>query len=106
MSKILKAVPGARTNAAKTSSSVSVATSNTAIVAANPSRCELTIRNIDATNFIDIMLNTTDGTTAPTATAGNGLRLYSKDSWTTDSYTGPVNGIANTGACNVTVLEI
>lgn len=97
---------GGRANTAKTSGSVSVLTSSTTIVTANNARLELTIRNIDATNFVDLMLNTGDGTTVPTATAGNGIRLKAGDSWTTNSYTGPIAGIANTATVAVTVLEI
>ena len=98
--------PPARTNIAKASTSVSVATSSTTVLQANDARVELTITN-DGANVVYLLLNTTDGTTVPTATASNGIRLAaSGGSWTTNAYTGPVAGIALTGATTVCVSEI
>jgi hypothetical protein len=95
-----------RSNVAKTSGQVSVATSTTSVVAANNTRAELTITN-DGANVVYLMLNTTDGTTVPTAVANQGIRLAATGgSWTTNSYTGPVAGIALTGATVVTVVEV
>lgn len=91
---------------AKTSGQVSVATSTTTVCQANISRRELTITN-DGANIIYLMLNTTDGSTVPTATANNGIRLAATGgSWTTNAYKGPVAGIALTGATVVTIADI
>jgi hypothetical protein len=91
---------------AKTSGTISVGTSSTTVCAANISRRELTIVN-DGANVIYLALNTTDGSTVPTAAASNGIRLAATGgSWTTNAYKGPVAGIALTGATAVTVAEI
>lgn len=95
-----------RANVAKTSGQVSVATTSTTVLAANNARAELTITN-DGANVVYLMLNTTDGTTVPAAVANQGIRLAATGgSWTTNSYIGPVAGIALTGATVVTVVEV
>lgn len=105
-SKYLIAEPAKETNIAKTSGAVSVGTSSTTVLSANDARVEVTITN-DGTNIVYLQLNTTDGTTVPTAVASQGIRLAaSGGSWTTNAYTGPVAGIALTGATTVTVCEI
>lgn len=106
--KNLKAEPGLRTNLAAQSTSVSVPTTagGVSLAAANPSRCEITIVN-DGANVVYLALNTTDGTSTPTATTTSGIRLNaSGGSWTSNAYIGPVAAIAVTGATNVTVAEI
>jgi hypothetical protein len=91
---------------AKTSGTVSVGTSTTTVATQNLGRRELTIVN-DGTNIVYLALNTTDGTTVPTAVANSGIRLNaSGGSWTTNSYKGPVAGIALVGATGVTVFDI
>ena len=107
MAKNLVQAPGLRTNIAKQSSSVSVsATPSTLIAPANLSRCEIKIVN-DGTNIVYLALNTTDGTSTPTAAASSGIRLNaSGGSWTSNSYQGPVSGVAVTSATTVTVAEI
>lgn len=105
-SKYLIADPAHETNVARTSGAVSVAITSTPVVSANDARVELTITN-DGANVVYLQLNTTDGTSTPTAVASQGIRLAaSGGSWTTNSYTGAVAGIALTGATNVTVVEI
>jgi hypothetical protein len=70
---------------AKTSGTVSVGTSTTTVATQNLGRRELTIVN-DGTNIVYLALNTTDGTTVPTAVANSGIRLNaSGGSWTTNS---------------------
>lgn len=105
MAKTLTSFPGPKTDTAKTSGAVTVTTSSTLIAAANSARAEITIRNIDATNFLDLAFNTTDGTSTPTAVAASGLRLKAGDSWTSQAYIGPISGIANTASVVVTVAE-
>jgi hypothetical protein len=103
---------GNRIDLARTSGKVTVATSSTAVIGNNPARREMTIVNISA-NIIDLMFATAETSTAPgettptapTAVAGQGLRLIANASWTTNTYTGPVAGIAQTGASDVTVAE-
>jgi hypothetical protein len=95
------------TGQAKTSGSISVLTTTTTVAAANQSRREITICNDHATQVVYLMLNTTDGTTVPTATASNGIRLNGAGgSWTTNSYKGPVAGISVGGTSVVTVVDI
>jgi hypothetical protein len=89
---------------AKTSGAVTVNTTTTALLAANPSRVELTIVNLDGTNPVYLVLSTVAGV-APTATT-NGLKLPAGGSWTTTSYTGAVAAIATTAACSVNVTEL
>jgi hypothetical protein len=89
---------------AKTSASVSVLVTSTAVVARNLDRLELTIVNLDATNPIFLVLETVEGTN-PTATTA-GLRLGAGGSWTTTSFTGAVAGIATGGTVSTNVTEI
>ena len=104
--KHLASSPALRTNIAKTSGAVSVGTSSTTVLNSNDNRIEVTITN-DGSNVIYLQLNTTDGTTVPTAVASQGIRLAaSGGSWTSNAYTGAVAGIALTGATNVTVVEV
>lgn len=92
---------------AKTSGAASVLITTTTVVAANLSRRELTIVNDHATQVVYLMLNTTDGTTVPTAVANSGIRLNAAGgSWTTNAYKGPVGGISVGGTSVVTIAEI
>lgn len=89
------------------STTVSVGTSTGAVVAGNISRRELTIVNDHATQIVYLALNTTDGTTTPTAVVNSGIRLNAAGgSWTTNAYKGPVAGIASGASTGVTVAEI
>lgn len=90
---------------AKTSGSVSVTTSSTAILAANTSRRTLTIVNTDGTNPVSLAFTTSFGT-APTATANSGVKLAAGASFSIDGYSGAVAGIATGGTVVVTVLEV
>jgi hypothetical protein len=95
------------TGQAKTSGAVSVLTTTTTVAAANQSRREITIVNDHATQLVYLALNTTDGTTVPTAVANSGIRLNAAGgSWTTNSYKGPVAGISVGGTSVVTVVDI
>jgi len=98
--------PGLKTDTAKTSGQVSVLITTTTVCQANKSRCEITIVNTDATNPVYLALNTTDGTTVPTATASNGIKLAAGASWTTDAYLGPIAAIAVGGTVVCTLAEI
>jgi hypothetical protein len=92
---------------AKTSGAISVLITTTTIVPANISRRELTIVNDHATQVLYLALNTTDGSTVPTAVANAGIRLNAAGgSWTTNAYKGPVAGISVGGTSVVTVAEI
>lgn len=103
--------PNRSANIAKTSGAVSVPTSagGIQIVAENKSRAEITIFN-DGANVVYLTLATAEsGASAanPTPVTASGIRLNANGgSWTTNAYTGPVYGIAVTGATNVTVVEI
>lgn len=92
---------------AVTSGAVSALITTTTVVAANVSRRELTVVNDHATQVVYLALNTTDGTTVPTAVANSGVRLNAAGgSWTTNSYKGPVAAISVGGTSVLTVLEI
>lgn len=93
-----------RVDVAKTSGATTVTVASTALVAANPSRSEMTVVNLDATNPVFLMLSTAVGV-APTATV-SGLRLGPGGSWTTQTYTGAVAAISTTASCNVNVTEL
>jgi hypothetical protein len=92
---------------AKTCGAVSVLVTSTTVAAANISRRELTIVNDHATQVLYLALNTTDGSTVPSAVANSGIRLNAAGgSWTTNAYKGPVAGISVGGTSVVTVAEI
>lgn len=77
---------------------VSVATSDTVILAVNTGRREVTIVN-DGANVVYLSFGRP-------AVASNGVRLNaSGGSYTTNSWEGSINGIALTGATVVTVAE-
>lgn len=97
----------ALTQTAKTSGAVSALITTTTVVAANISRRELTIVNDHATQVVYLALNTTDGSTVPTAVANSGLRLNAAGgSWTTNAYKGPVAAISVGGTSVLTVVEV
>jgi hypothetical protein len=89
---------------AKTCGATTVNTTSTALLAANPSRLELTIVNLDATNPVYLVLATST-TTLPTATV-NGLKLAPGASYSTTSFAGAIAAIATTAACQVHVTEL
>lgn len=77
---------------------VSVGTTDTAVLAANPGRREVTIVN-DGANIVYLSFGVA-------ATANNGVRLNAAGgSFTTNNWTGAIRGIALTGATVVTVAE-
>jgi hypothetical protein len=84
-----------RTTAVNTG--VSVATTDTAILAQNLGRREVTIVN-DGANVVYLALGAT-------AVANQGIRLAAGAAYTTNLWEGTVRGIALTGATNVTVCE-
>lgn len=95
----------ARRDIAKTSGAVSVLVTDTAVVAINVSRAELTIVN-DSANVIYLQLQTAVGVTNA-AVANQGIRLNaSGGSWTTQSYIGAVRAIAVGGTSVLTVAEL
>lgn len=92
---------------AKTSGAVSALVTTTTVVNGNISRRELTVVNDHATQVVYLALNTTDGTTVPTAVANSGIRLNAAGgSWTTNAYKGPVAAISVGGTSVLTVAEI
>lgn len=92
---------------AATSGAVSALVTTTTVVAANISRRELTIVNDHATQVVYLALNTTDGSTVPSAVANSGIRLNGAGgSWTTNAYKGPVAAISVGGTSVLTVAEI
>ena len=92
---------------AKTSGAVSALITTTTVAAANISRRELTVVNDHATQIVYLALNTTDGSTVPTAVANQGIRLNAAGgSWTTNAYKGPVAAISVGGTSVLTVAEI
>lgn len=101
--------PNRQANAANTSGAVSVGTTDTAVLAENHSRAEVTICN-DGANVVYLQLATVrSGSSASpkAAVVGQGVRLNANGgSWTSNAYTGPIQGIAVTGATSVTVVEI
>lgn len=92
-----------RVDVARTCAAVSVAITSTVLLAANPSRVEVTFVNLDVTNPVFLVFSTAVGV-APTATA-NGLRLAPGASFSTRSYVGAVAAIATTAPCSVHVSE-
>jgi hypothetical protein len=91
----------------KTSGTGTVGGTTALLVAGNISRRELTIVNDHATQLVYLAINTTDGTSTPTAALNSGLRLNAAGgSWTTNAYKGPVAAIASGASTGVTVLEI
>jgi hypothetical protein len=106
--------PIAQSNVAKQSGAVSVLTTTTVVAGNNPARSEITVTN-DGANIVYLQLATAEDATgatagnptAPTAVASQGIRLAaSGGSWTSQAYTGPVAGIALTGATTVTIVEV
>lgn len=79
--------------------SVTVATTDTPILAARPARAELTICN-DGANVVYLRLAATG------SALSQGIRLAPGATYTTAAYLGPVCGIAATGATVVTVVEV
>jgi len=92
---------------AQTSGSVSVLITTTTVLAQNIGRREVTIVNDNATQVVYLALNTTDGSTVPTAVASSGIRLNAAGgSWTTNAYKGAIAAISVGGTSVVTVAEI
>jgi hypothetical protein len=90
-----------KTNTVSAQTVVSVLSTDTALVAANANRVELTITNDHATQVVYLSF----GTTA--ATANNCMRLNAAGgSYTTRSYTGAIRAISVGGTSAVLVLEI
>lgn len=76
---------------------VSVALTDTPVLALNLGRRELTIVN-DGANIVYLALGAT-------AVAGSGIRLAAGASYTTNLWEGTVRAIALVGATNITVAE-
>lgn len=76
---------------------VSVDAASEVVAAANPDRAEITIQNDHATQIIYLSLG-------GTAALNSGIRLNALGgSWTSNAYTGAINGIA-TGAATVALV--
>lgn len=110
------AFPRVQTDLAATCGFVNVGTSTTVVLGNNPGRAEVTVVN-DGANVVYLQLATAYATpapfagdqvpAAPTAVLNQGIRLNATGgSWTSKAYTGPLAGIAVTGATNVTVTEV
>lgn len=88
---------------ANATQAVTVTTSSTAIVSADPGRREITIVN-DGANIVYLALQSSGS--APTAVANSGIRLNaSGGSYTTNLFEGAIAGIALTASCVVTVAN-
>lgn len=90
---------------------MSVGTSSTAIVAANPNRRGLILQSLHATQTIDIALSEESGTD-PTAVTGEGFRLkaagdnmFKITKGDGSIYTGAVAGIASGATTPCGVIE-
>lgn len=94
--------PVVQSDTAKTpASTVTVGTSTTSLVAANPQRVEITICNDHATQVLYLSL----GTAA--AVASTGIRVNGAGgSYTTRAYTGAIQAIASGATTVVTITEI
>ncbi len=82
---------------------VSVATSSTPVLDADPSRTCVVFTN-DGANVIYLMYSTDEA--APTAVAGSGIRLAAGEKYVEGRYSGHVAAIAMTGATNLCVMEL
>jgi hypothetical protein len=91
----------AQNDSAKTQASfATVGAASGAVVAANPSRIEVTIVNDHATQIVYLSLG-------GTAVVGSGIRLNAAGgSYTTNAYTGAINGIATGASTNVCFSEV
>lgn len=90
-----------KTEASTPGTFVAVATTGTAVVAANNGRAYLILTNLDGTNFVDLSFS------SATAVAGSGVRLRALGApLVLRGYQGAVSGIANTATVNVGVVEI
>jgi hypothetical protein len=76
---------------------VSVALTDTSILALNTGRREVTLVN-DGANVVYLSFGRA-------AAANNGVRLAAGASYTTNNWTGSINGIALVGATVITVAE-
>lgn len=92
-----------RSPIARTSGATTCNTSSTLLVTRNSARLEVTLQNLDATNPVYLVFETVEATN-PTATT-SGLKLGPGASYTTQSFTGAIAGIATTAACSVNVTE-
>ncbi len=107
MAKNLISSPGLKTNTASRQAADSVGAVSGPPANANPSRAELTTQNDHATQVLYLALNTTDGTTVPTAALNAGIRVNAAGGqWTTNSYLGPVAAVATGAATGALVTEI
>lgn len=107
MAKNLVSSPGLKTNTAKQSTAVSVGASSVTLAPANAARCEITVVNDHATQVLYLTLNTTDGSTVPTAVVNSGIRLNAAGgSWTSNAYLGPIAAIATGATTPALVTEI
>lgn len=98
-------MPDPRRDAASNGgSSVTVAVTSTAIVAANPSRVTLMLANLGSTT-VYLKFQSTPGT-APTATTAAGFPLAQNATYVTNDFSGAVAGIVSTGTADVRVVEL
>jgi hypothetical protein len=88
---------------ARFSGAVSVATSSTAVLDADPGRRKAIFTN-DGANVIYLQYSLDEA--APTAVLNQGIRLAAGAQYVEDEYKGPVAGIAATGATVLCVVEL
>ena len=86
-------------NAGTPAAAVSVATTDTLVLAANRQRLSATFCN-NGSNVIYLRLGT------GAAVAGQGIRLAAGQTVTLDNYTGEVRGIALTAATSLTLVQV
>jgi hypothetical protein len=86
-------------SATNPASAVTVGTASVQLLALNPSRVALFISNDHASNVLYLRFGT------GTAVAASGVRVSPGATFTTDSFAGPVQGIAS-AVTNVGIIEI
>lgn len=90
---------------ARVSGTATVGTASAVAATENIGRREITIVNDHATNILYLQLATTGGV-APTAVAGQGIRLNAAGgSWTSNAWDGAVAVIASGAGTNYTIIE-
>jgi hypothetical protein len=92
--------PAQNDTAKTTTGTVTIGGSSATVVAANPGRVEITIVNDHATQIAYLSLG-------GTAVVGSGIRLNAAGgSYTTNAYTGAINGIATGAGTVLTFTQI
>jgi hypothetical protein len=88
---------------ARFSGAVSVGTSSTTVLDADPGRVKAVFSN-DGANVIYLQYSLDEA--QPTAVLNQGIRLAAGEKYVEEEYRGPVSGIAVTGATVLCVVEV